>query len=77
MATFKDMCDYMPAAPNTLPMKRAKIPFWKYSLILELTTPVNKDFDLWFWAYTAFFKLPHHYKDDYMCQFTDPMDVLT
>ena len=43
VATFKDMCDYMSASFN---VKRAKILFWKYSLIFELTTPCDKVFDL-------------------------------
>ncbi|WP_278308514.1 hypothetical protein [Butyrivibrio proteoclasticus] len=43
MATFKDVCDYMSASFN---VKRAKILFWKYSLIFELTTPCDKVFDL-------------------------------
>ncbi|WP_278308518.1 hypothetical protein [Butyrivibrio proteoclasticus] len=43
MATFKDMCDYMSASFN---VKRAKILFWKYSLIFEITTPFDKDFDV-------------------------------
>ena len=43
VATFKDVCDYMSASFN---VKRAKILFWKYSLIFELTTPCDKGFDL-------------------------------
>ena len=43
VATFKDVCDYMYAAFN---VKKAKILFWKYSLIFELTTPCDKVFDL-------------------------------
>ncbi len=42
-ATFNDMCDYIPATSN---LKIAKITFWKYSLIFELTTPFDEDFDL-------------------------------
>ena len=42
-ATFKDVCDYMSASFN---VNRAKILFWKYSLIFELTTPCDKGFDL-------------------------------
>ena len=43
VATFKDMCDYMSASFN---VKRVKILFWKYSLIFEITTPFDKDFDV-------------------------------
>ena len=43
VATFKDICDYMSASFN---VKRAKILFWKNSLIFELTTPCDKIFDL-------------------------------
>ena len=43
VATFKDVCDYMSASFN---VKRAKILFWKYSLIFEITTPFDKDFDV-------------------------------
>ena len=42
-ATFKDVCDYMSASFN---VKRAKILFWKYSLVFELMTPCDKGFDL-------------------------------
>ena len=66
MATFKDVCDYMSASFN---VKRAKILFWKYSLIFELTTPVVKAFDLWFWAYTALFEVTTPLYRDHMSSF--------
>ena len=42
-AAFKDVCDYMSASFN---VKRAKILFWEYSLIFEITTPCDKVFNL-------------------------------
>ena len=65
-ATFKDVCDYMSASFN---VKRAKILFWKYSLIFELTTPCDKSFDLWFWAYTALFEVTTPLYRDHMSSF--------
>ena len=62
-ATFKYVCDYMSASFN---VKRAKILFWKYSLIFELTTPCDKGFDVWFWAYTALFEVTTPLYRDHM-----------
>ena len=63
MATFKDVCDYMSASFN---VKSAKILFWKYSLIFELTTPCDKVFYLRFWAYTALFEVTTPLYRDHM-----------
>ena len=63
--TFKDVCDYMSASAS-FNVKRAKILFWKYSLIFEITTPFDKDFDVRFWAYTALFEVTTPLYRDHM-----------